>query len=89
MSHTDDTEIVLRLAPELVKQIDQIAAYLEENRASVINQALRHYLAHEGADLLDEAEGFAELDRGEGVPLADVLAEARRIAAAAGKKRAS
>lgn len=89
MSRSDESQIALRLPADVVREIDRIADYLERDRQWVIEQALRQYLAADGADILDEAEGFAELDRAERVLLADVLSEARQIVAAAGKKRAS
>lgn len=87
----DKTLVSLRLPTELVSQFDQIAQYLERDRTWVMLQALKQYLKEEGADLLEEAEGYAEAERGELVPLEDVLDEARQIVAAAmaEKKRAS
>ena len=83
--------ISLRLSTEMVEKFDKIAEYLERDRSFVIREALEHYLAEgeEGADLLDEAEGYAELERGETVPLQDVLDEAMRRISAAERKRAS
>lgn len=89
MAYQDESQIVLRLPADVVKQIDRIADYTKRDRSAVVLQVLQSYLSAEGADLLDEAEGIAELDRGEGIALDTVLTEARRIVAAAGKKRAS
>ena len=90
---TEKTLVSLRLPSELVSQFDQIADYLERDRTWVILQALKQYMAEgeEGADLLDEAIGYAELERGERIPLADVLEDARRLIdeTIAEKKRAS
>lgn len=89
MAHQDDSKIMLQLPEDVVKQIDRIADYTERDRSAVVLQALQSFMTDEGADLLDEAEGLAELDRGEGIPLETVLAEARLIVAAGGEKRAS
>ena len=87
----DKSLISLRLSTELVEKFDRIAEYLERDRTWVIRQALEQYMAEgeEGADLLDEAEGYAELERGESLPLQDVLDEAMTRINAAERKRAS
>lgn len=85
--------ISLRLPTDLVEKFDKIAEYLERDRSFVLREALEHYLAEgeEGADLLDEAEGYAELERGETVPFEEMIEDARSIvdAAMAKNKRAS
>ncbi len=90
---TEKTLVSLRLPTELVSQFDKIADYLERDRTWVILQALKQYMGEgeEGADLLDEAIGYAELERGERIPLEDVLEDARRLIdeTIAEKKRAS
>ncbi len=48
-----------------------------------MRKALEQYLANEGNDILRDAEGIAELDRGESVDLDDVLQKARAIVDAA------
>lgn len=88
MAYQDESQLLLRLPADVVKQIDRIADYTKRDRSDVALQVLQSYLSAEGADLLDEADGIAELERGEGIALDTVLAEARRIVAAAGKKRA-
>ena len=52
-----------------------MAAFYERPRSSVMRRALRQYLAEEGQEALDIHERIAELDRGEGIPLDDILAE--------------
>ena len=51
-----------------------MAAFYERPRSWVMLRALRQYLAEEGQEALDIQEGIAELDRGEGIPLDDILA---------------
>jgi hypothetical protein len=45
-------------------------------------RAFKSFLENEGALILDETEGMAQLDRGESFDLDDVLAEAEAIIAA-------
>ena len=49
-------------------------------------RALRQYVADEGQEVLDVQEGLAELERGEGIPIEDVLAEMDEIIAKAEAK---
>jgi predicted transcriptional regulator len=72
---TTPTPVSLRIPADLVEKLDRVAAAFERPRSWVMLRALQHYLADEGQEMLDIQEGIAELDRGEGVPLDDVLAE--------------
>jgi predicted transcriptional regulator len=69
------TPISLRIPADMLDALDKVAEALDRPRSWVILRALRSYLADEGQEVLDVREGIAELDRGEGVPLDDVLAE--------------
>lgn len=91
MATMGKSQISLRLPAELVGKFDKIAEYLERDRTWVVLQALERYFedGEEGADLLDEAEGFAELERGEKVALDDVIEDALTRIGAAERKRAS
>src|SRR5437764_8783231 len=68
--------ISLRVPREVVKTFDQIAAAVERPRSWVMLRALRQYIADEGQEVLDVQEGIDELERGDIVPIEDVLAEA-------------
>jgi predicted transcriptional regulator len=68
-----DDETSIELPPEMREAFDKIATALGRNRAWVVTRALRQYLDTEGADVLREAEGFAALDRGEGVDFDEVM----------------
>ena len=73
------TQTSLRVPVDLLATYDRIAAALDRDRSWVMLRALRHYLDGEGAGVLREAEGLAELDRDEGVEFDAVQAEADAI----------
>jgi predicted transcriptional regulator len=81
--------VSLRVPADLVETLDKIAAVLERPRSWVMLRALRQYIADEGQEVLDVQEGIAELDRGEGIPIEDVLAEMDEIIAKAEAKRSA
>jgi predicted transcriptional regulator len=75
----DDTvpsiHVTLRLPRDVAETFDKMAAILERPRSWLMLRALRHYMRAEGAELLDDADAIAELDRGKGVPSEQVIAE--------------
>ena len=79
--------ISLRVPADLIETLDKIAAALERSRSWVMLRALRQYIADEGQEVLDVQEGIAEAERGETVPIEDVLAEMDAIIARAEAKR--
>jgi predicted transcriptional regulator len=79
--------VSLRLPADLIETLDKIAAALERSRSWVMLRALRQYIADEGQEVLDVQEGIAEAERGEMVPIEDVLAEMDAIIARAEAKR--
>jgi predicted transcriptional regulator len=83
MLHNDKAQVSLRLQASLVAEFDRIATLLERDRTWVMQKALSQYLANEGAEILRDAQGLDELDRGESVDLEDVLEKARTIVNAA------
>ena len=84
---TSSMPVSLRVPSDLIETLDKIAAALERPRSWVMLRALRQYIADEGQEVLDVQEGIAELDRGEGIPIEDVLAEMDEIIARAEAKR--
>jgi predicted transcriptional regulator len=84
---TSSMPVSLRVPSDLIETLDKIAAALERPRSWVMLRALRQYVADEGQEVLDVQEGIAELDRGEGIPIEDVLAEMDEIIARAEAKR--
>ncbi len=79
MVNNEKSQVSLRLPTELVAKFDRIAEVLDRDRTWVMQKALNQYLASEGADILQDAQGLDELDRGESVDLDDVLDKARTI----------
>ena len=67
--------ISTRLPTELIEKLDKVAAAMDRSRSWVILDAIRAYLANEGQEVLDIQAGIEEADRGETVPLEQVLAE--------------
>jgi predicted transcriptional regulator len=86
---TSSMPVSLRVPSDLIETLDKIAAVLERPRSWVMLRALRQYIADEGQEVLDVQEGIAELDRGEGVPIEDVLAEIDEFIAKAEAKRSA
>jgi len=86
---TNAIPVSIRMPTDVIETLDKIGAALERPRSWVILRAVRQYLADEGQEVLDVQEGIAELDRGEGIPIEDVLAEMDEIIAKAEAKRAA
>ena len=86
---TSSMPVSLRVPSDLIETLDKIAAVLERPRSWVMLRALRQYIADEGHEVLDVQEGIAELDRGEGIPIEDVLAEIDEFIAKAEAKRSA
>jgi predicted transcriptional regulator len=86
---TNAMPISLRMPEDVVERLDKVAAVLERPRSWVILRAIRQYLADEGQEVLDVQEGIEEADRGECVPIEEVLAEMDEIIARAEAKRAA
>jgi len=84
---TASIPVSLRMPADLIETLDKIAAALERPRSWVMLRALRQYIADEGQEVLDVQEGIAEAERGEMVPIEDVLAEMDEIIAKAEAKR--
>jgi predicted transcriptional regulator len=83
----EKSQVSLRLPVTLISEIDRIAVLLDRDRTWVMQKALSQYLANEGAEILRDGEGVAELDQGESVDLDDMLAKARLIVEAAEYRR--
>ena len=77
------TQISLRVPSDIVAAFDVIAKGMERDRSWVMLRALKQYLEGEGAEVMQEIEGIAALDRGEGVDFDTVMDEADRIIAEA------
>jgi predicted transcriptional regulator len=64
--------VSLRVPSDLIQAFDKLAATLERPRSWVMLRALRQYLEDEGAEVIEDAESVAELDRGETVAAKDL-----------------
>lgn len=88
MTSSERTQVSMRVPNEILADFDRIATALERDRSWVMLRAFKAFLENEGALILDEAEGLAQLDRGESFDLDDVLAEAEAMIAASTNKHA-
>ena len=81
----DNTTLVpvsLRVPADILETLDKVAHSMQRPRSWAILRALRIYLANEGQEILDIQEGIDEADRGDTVPLEELLARLRaRVAA--------
>jgi predicted transcriptional regulator len=73
--------VSLRVPQEVIDAFDKIAAAAERPRSWAMVRALRQYLENEGAEILEDAESIAELDRGERQPFEDTLKKVREVVA--------
>jgi predicted transcriptional regulator len=70
--------IALRVPSDILSDIERIANITERSRSWVIVRAMKAYLAMEGKDILDAAEGRDEIARGKAADLDEVLDELDR-----------
>ena len=80
--------ISLRVPQDVVAAFDRLAAILDRPRSWVMLRALRSYLEEEGAEILEDEESIAELDRGEVLSSEQVHQSLDAIIAKAGKAHA-
>jgi len=81
-------QVSIRLPVEMNEAFAKIADALERDRTWVMLRAFRQYLEDEGADILQEAEGLASLERGDGVDFDHVMDEADELIAQAKARHA-
>lgn len=84
-----ETEVTLSMPGEMLASIDRISVALGRSRDDVLRGALADYLAGEGADILDDADGLDDLDNGRSVDADLVVKDARALIAKAEKQRAA
>lgn len=82
------THVSLRVPPDVVEAFDRLAAILERPRSWVMVRALRCYLEEEGAEIFEDEESIAELDRGEVVSSEEMFRRLDAIIAKAEKAHA-
>jgi predicted transcriptional regulator len=85
---TGSTHVSLRVPNDLIQSFDKLAGILDRSRSWVMLRALRQYLEDEGAELFEDAESLAELERGETVSAEDLRRQVEVIIANAEKARA-
>jgi len=65
----------------MVRELDELARAMDRSRSWVVTDALARYLAEERQWMEQIRRGIEELDRGEGIPHEEVMAEMRRMIA--------
>ena len=73
--------VSLRVPNDLIQAFDKLAAILERPRSWVMLRALRQYLEDEGAEIAEDVESLAELDRGEIISAEDLRRQVEEIIA--------
>jgi predicted transcriptional regulator len=86
--HSRSNHVSLRVPNDLIAAFDELAAMLDRPRSWVMLRALRQYLDEEGADIAEDAESLAELDRGEIVTTEDLRRRVKGRIGGAEKVRA-
>lgn len=85
--NSPSTNVTLNLPANLVERFDKIAAAMGRPRSWVMLRALRQYLEAEGAEIEEDMESIAQLDRGEVEPFETIYAEAEKIIREAQNKK--
>ena len=77
------SHVSLRVPNDIIAAYDKLAAALERPRSWVMLRALRQYLEEdgEGAEIFEDLESLAELDRGEMAPFEETLRRVEEIIA--------
>jgi predicted transcriptional regulator len=86
--HAGSSHVSLRVPDDIIAAFDKLAAMLERPRSWVMLRALRQYLDEEGAEIAEDAESLAELDRGEVVTSEELRQSLEEIIDRAEKARA-
>jgi predicted transcriptional regulator len=83
------THVSLRVPSEVATAFDKLATALDRPRSWVMLRALRQYLEDEGAEIFEDLESIAELDRGESTSSEALHEKLRGILAGARGQRAT
>ena len=65
--------ITVRVDEDTLRRIDELAGAMDRPRSWIVTDALCRYLEEEDQWLQKIRKGMAELDRGEGIPRAQVM----------------
>ena len=82
------SSITVRVRDDMVQELDELARAMDRSRSWVVTDALARYLAEERHWMEQIKRGIEELDRGEGIPHEEVMAEMRRMITARLEKAA-
>lgn len=85
---TGSSHVSLRVPDDVIDAYGRLAATLDRPRSWVMLRALRQYLENEGAEIAEDIESLAELDRGESAALEDSISAVREIIGRRRKTRA-
>lgn len=77
--HAGSSNVSLTVSNDLLDAFDKLAEALGRPRSWVMVRALRCYLSEEGAQVFEDSESLAELDRGEVVASEDLHQRLREI----------
>ncbi len=69
------TSITIRTDPELVAKVEALAAAMDRSRNWVIEDAIRQYVEAQAWQTEGIKEAMVSLDKGEGIPHEQVMAE--------------
>ena len=82
------SHVSLRVPDDIIAAFDKLAAALDRPRSWVMLRALRQYLDEEGAEIAEDLESLAELDRGEVVRSEELRRSVEEIIGRAKEARA-
>jgi predicted transcriptional regulator len=85
--HAGTSDVSLRVPDNVIEAFDRLAAILDQPRSWVMLRALAQYLEDEGAEIFEDVESLAELDRGERLAAEDLRQRTEEIIASTGKPR--
>ena len=85
--HAGSSHVSLRVPDQVIEAFDKLATMLDRPRSWVMLRALRQYLEDEGAEIIEDVESLAELDRGEIVSDQELRRRLKEIIATAEKAR--
>jgi len=81
-----DTSITIRTDAELAAQVAALAAAMDRSRNWVIEAALREYVQAQAWQIEGIKEAMGSLDKGEGIPHEQVMAEMEALLSGRGSR---
>ena len=83
----DSTTLSFRVGADKARQLDELAAATARPKSWLLEQALDAYLEVQAWQVAHIEQGVRELDRGEGVPHAEIAAWLKTWGRKPGRKR--